>query len=43
MPAVPGSPLQVLYHPAAWVGWLHSLPTRHLVALYIKYLFDSFQ
>jgi hypothetical protein len=34
---------QVLYSSAAWVGWLQALPTRHLVALYIKYLYDGFQ
>jgi hypothetical protein len=39
LPLVP----QVLYSSAAWLGWLHALPTRHLAALYIKYLFDSFQ
>lgn len=34
---------QVLYSSAAWLAWLHALPTRHLAALYIKYLLDSFQ
>jgi len=33
----------VLYSSAAWTGWLHGLPTRFLVAFYIKYLFDTFQ
>ena len=45
-PRPPYRPLycpQVLYSSAAWVSWLHGLPTRHLVAFYIKYLFDSFQ
>ena len=29
---------QVLYSGRAWVAWLHQLPTRHLVAFYIKVL-----
>lgn len=34
---------QVLYSSAAWLSWLHGLPTRHLVSLYLKYLLDAFQ
>ncbi|KAI3437572.1 hypothetical protein D9Q98_000025 [Chlorella vulgaris] len=34
---------QVLYSSAAWTALLQGLPTRHLVAFYVKYLADSFQ
>lgn len=39
----PSGAAQVLYSHAAWVAWLHGLPTRHLVGLYLKYLSDAFQ
>lgn len=34
---------QVLYSSAAWVAWLHGLPTPQLVGLYLKYLCDGLQ
>lgn len=32
-----------LYSPSAWVPWLLAQEESHLVALYVKYLYDGFQ